>query len=516
MIKTEEQLNNDNYKINENKNINIKNKKKDNKNKVKGKDVDLNIKINKLKDENDKLKKSNENLAENNMELNKIISELKKELKLNEAKYQEEFENNRNYFEKKLSEQNEIIEKLNNNNINNNYNINNAENMKEKNNIKYNNSINNNENNDVQNISSSFDMNKYLINEEQYRQLLEENERLHKRLRKLLSIEDGDINKYSNSFQDNINFDNIDNNQDVNTNYIIEENKLLKQKIKSLNIELNKVTSENNQKVLKLQEKINQKESKTIENLNKEDIIKNNYQNKNEEKQEQELDKLLNEILLININPDDEESQKMISTLQNIKNNNKKRISQCLIINNKLKLLVEENNLLHNQLLSLQKGSTNSKDNNLNLKMNNTDYNCFCKSQNNESYDYLINALKIKDEIILKYKEKNDDSEYKYKQLMIENSKLKENNKNRNRINEYNYIQNNIKKNSLRAERAEGLEDYLLDKIVNNQKEVLGERAPRFDENNNFMSKSFQEKNDRINKKYKNYHYRERSTNDYE
>ena len=529
LIKTEEQLNNDNYKINENK-INNKNKKKagsdknkeKEKEKGKGKDIDLSKQINNLKDENNKLKRSNENLAENNMELNKIINELKKELQLNQIKYEEDMENNRIFFEKKIAEQNEIIEELNNNNIHNNIindNINNDEKMKDYNNIKCSISFNNNENNDAQNISASFDMNKYLINEEQYRQLLEENERLHKRLRNLLSIEDGDINKSSISFQENNNIDNINNNQNlinntnISNNDLIVENKLLKQKIKSLNMELNKVTLENNQYILKLQEKINQKESKNIENVKKVDNINNNIDNKKEE--EKELDKLLNEILLININPDDEESQKMISTLQNIKNNDKKRISQCLIINNKLKSLSEENNLLHNQLLSLQKGN---KDNNLNLNMNmnSTDHNCFCKSQNNESYDYLINALKIKDEIIIKYKEKNDDNENKYKQLMIENSKLRENNKNRNRINDYNFIPKNIKMNSLRTERAEGLEDYLLDKIVNNQKEVLGERAPRFEENNNFMSKSLYEKNERMNKKYKNYHYRERSTNDYE
>ena len=37
----------------------------------------------------------------------------------------------------------------------------------------------------------------------------------------------------------------------------------------------------------------------------------------------------------------------------------------------------------------------------------------------------------------------------------------------------------------MKKERNDGFEDYLLGKIVNNQKEVLGERAPRFYENNN-------------------------------
>ena len=104
LLKTEQQLNDDKYKVNENKN-NLKNKKKENKNKEK--DVDLFKQIKELKDENNKLKKSNENLAGNNMELNKIISELKNEMLSNNNKYEEELENNRLLFEKKLSEQNE-------------------------------------------------------------------------------------------------------------------------------------------------------------------------------------------------------------------------------------------------------------------------------------------------------------------------------------------------------------------------------------------------------------------------
>ena len=219
----------------------------------------------------------------------------------------------------------------------------------------------------------------------------------------------------------------------------------------------------------------------------------------------------------------------MINTLENIKNNDKKRISQCLIINNKIKSLYEENNLLHNQLLSLQKENNINKsiNNNLNNTLNNTLNNinnnnphlCFCRNGNNESYDYLINALKIKDEIIIKYKERNDDNENKYKQLIIENSKLKENNMNKNNMNEINYIKKEVKINPMKRERAEGLEDYLLDKIVNDQRQVLGERAPNFSENK-IMSRSMQyqdEKNyEKINNRYNNYHYRRTRRDNYE
>jgi len=47
-------------------------------------------------------------------------------------------------------------------------------------------------------------------------------------------------------------------------------------------------------------------------------------------KKEEELDEILNEtILVMNRNQDDEESKKMIDTIKNIKNEQKKRISQC-------------------------------------------------------------------------------------------------------------------------------------------------------------------------------------------
>jgi hypothetical protein len=236
----------------------------------------------------------------------------------------------------------------------------------------------------------------------------------------------------------------------------------------------------------------------------------------NQSNKEEELDKLLNEILMWNVNDEDEENKKMIDTLEKIKNNDKRRISQCMIINNKIKSLYEENNLLHNQLLSLQKEANESKslNDNLNKIDNKNAQICFCRKGNNESFDYLINALKIKDNIIIKYKEKNDENEYKYKQLIIENSKLKENNKDDSA-----FIKKDIERNPKKRERAVGLEDYLLDKIVTNQRRVLGERAPNFYENK-IMSRSMQyqeENNDYIMyNRYNNYHYRKTKRDNYE
>ena len=91
---------------------------------------------------------------------------------------------------------------------------------------------------------------------------------------------------------------------------------------------------------------------------------------------------------------------------------------------------------------------------------------------------------------------------------------MKENNNNEN-----NFIKKDIKRNPKKRERAEGLEDYLLDKIVANQRRVLGERAPNVYENK-IMSRSmqYQEENDDYIKynRYNNYHYRKTRRDNYE
>ena len=583
LLRTEQQINEENLKNSQNNNIsdlnsNLNNKKniKKDKNKKLEKDKDVDLYEN-LKDENEKLKKSNENLAENNMKLNKLIDELKKEIKLNQTKYEEELEktkilyekelkeqneqneNNKLMFEQKLLEQNEYYKKIlekkvseqneNTNNINNiNIDIDNRKNE--------NLNDNNNDNAKIEdNNDSIFDKNKNFWSEEKLKNLIEENEKLHKELRVLLGIDGDDDYNYSSLFKDNQNFffspiqqsnkkkDKFNEmkkdikNIDININNvqysedIVKENYFLKQKVKSLTTELNKVLIEQNQKLLKIQKKFNEYE---LKNKNNTTIEKANIEfNEIDKNKEEELDKILNDALILNINPEDEETKKMISTIENIKNNQQKRISKCLVIYNKLKSLSEENYLLHNQMSTKQKEVKNKNiinmNNNLpenNLYLNSTikPHLCYCASGHHESYDYLINALKIKDEIIMKYREQNEDNENKYKQLIIENSKLKESNE-RDNINNadngnVNYVQKDIKINTMRRSRA-GLEDYLLDKIVNNQKEVLGERAPRFDDDNynQYMSKSMQYdgiNNNRMNNRYSNnYHYREKRMTNY-
>ena len=489
VLKAEQDMNNE-QKLNEEfnlKNIDNKKSKKSKKDKTEN-DVDFYEEINKLKDENNRLRLSNQNLAENNAELNKVIEALKNEDNLNK----ENVDDNQNE-EKNIMNDNLIDKNQNNINFDNNIiNINDGNDQKMA---------------DEQN-NSEIDINKYLLNEEQYHQLIEENELLHKKLRSLLLIDNDPkiniSNKNSISFsatnhKSNNNIKILDNN--YQNEELVKENYTLKQKIKSLNSELNKMAVENNRKILIIQERLDEYESKQKQYLNKIEKDKNKY------KAEEDLDEILNEtILAMNRNQDDEESKKMIDTIKNIKNEQKKRISQCLIINNKIKSLLQENAELHNQLASSKKdneinNNTNSNLNNTNMSNFNNNANphiCFCGGGN-----YSVNALKIRDEMIIKYKDKIDENSEMFKLTPSSN--------NSNNTN-YNNVSNRLKK-----EKNEGFEDYLLGKIVNNQKEVLGERAPRFYENNNNknMSKSMQNDcNNKLNNRYNNYHYRGRILED--
>ena len=510
VMKAEQEMNNEeNIKHNFKNEFNIKNqdkKNKKNKKEKNEKDVDLFEEINKLKDENNRLRLSNQNLAENNAELNQAIGLLKNQNNLNKENKENKDEDNH----KENNIENNIQDRQNQNNIinvnNNNLDINNNEDAK----------IPDEQNNSV------FDINKYLLSEEKYHELIEENELLHKKLRSLLLI-DGDskldfkntnliFKKYNN---------NIENKETKNNKNeeLAKENNSLKQKIKSLNSELNKMAVEYNRKILLIQERLDEYELKQKQNLiNEKNKININEREKKE--REEELDEILNETLLImGRNQDDSESKKMIDTIKNIKNEQKKRISQCLIINNKLKSLLQENSQLQNQLLLSKKenemiNNTNSNYNNMNNINNNATnpHICFCGSGN-----FSVNALKIRDEMIIKYKDKIDENN---EIMKLTQSSYNSNTSNIKRKNESNYTEkDNSSSNKMKKERNDGFEDYLLGKIVNNQKEVLGERAPRFYENNNinnnkYAPKPMQYEDNKNNRYNNNYHYRKRIMED--
>lgn len=510
VMKAEQEMNNEeNIKHNLKNEFNIKNqdkKNKKNKKEKNEKDVDLFEEINKLKDENNRLRLSNQNLAENNAELNQTIELLKNQNNLNKENKENKDEDNH----KENNIENNIQDRQNQNNIinvnNNNLDINNNEDAK----------IPDEQNNSV------FDINKYLLSEEKYHELIEENELLHKKLRSLLLI-DGDskldfkntnliFKKYNN------NIENKEPNNNKNEE-LAKENNSLKQKIKSLNSELNKMAVEYNRKILLIQERLDEYELKQKQNLiNEKNKININEREKKE--REEELDEILNETLLImGRNQDDSESKKMIDTIKNIKNEQKKRISQCLIINNKLKSLLQENSQLQNQLLLSKKenemiNNTNSNYNNMNNINNNATnpHICFCGTGN-----FSVNALKIRDEMIIKYKDKIDENN---EIMKLTQSSYNSNTSNIKRKNESNYTEkDNSSSNKMKKERNDGFEDYLLGKIVNNQKEVLGERAPRFYENNNinnnkYAPKPMQYEDNKNNRYNNNYHYRKRIMED--
>ena len=469
---------NDEY-ININKNF-IKNEKKK-------KNIDYKKEIVELSNENIRLKKENEILSEDNIGLNNIIEELNKNKKLLKIKFNEELEKYKRLLKNKDLNNNELNYKINNELINkNNSNI-----QIEINEVNTNNELNKNDN-------INFDIDKYLLIENEYKQLLNENEKLHLKIKNLLSVNDDETNQYSDSFlQNNIQNIHAKNKEDIINNSIIinnpndlnginnnitneeliKENILLKEKIDELNNEINKINNEQNIKLSKIQKKLN--ENELIEETN---IFNEN--NKNEE-----LDKLLNEAISMNINENDEEIKKMLISIENIKDKNKKRISQCLIINNKLKKLIDENYLLNNKLSKM-----NTVNNNINNNPTQEPQTCFCEDKNKFSYDNLINLLKQKDEIIQKYKDKEEENEIRNRNLMIENNILIESNNSMKR-------DNNI--TNLRVKSGIGFEN-LVGKIVQNQKQVLGEREPRFkyfgeEENNHNLryNNNFQYKNKR-------------------
>ena len=123
----------------------------------------------KIKDENIKLRKRNEVLSEDNVGLNKIIEELNNNKKLIKIKYNEEIQRYKNLLN---SDKKIINNKTVNKDINEKYS-----------NIK------------INNLNSKIDMDKYLLNRGEYMDILDENEKLHQKLKSLLSVNEDNIFK---------------------------------------------------------------------------------------------------------------------------------------------------------------------------------------------------------------------------------------------------------------------------------------------------------------------------------
>ena len=438
---------------------------------VRGSD-DLYKEIEQLRNEVSKLKESNQYLKANNIDLNKTIKNLRNNMNPIQTNINEDI------VIKEVIEENKNIKKINTNNeFDNKDNLN--DNNNNKNNI-FEEGINEKRKNI--NINLNTDGSKYRINEDKFLQLLDINENLHKKLRNLLSICEEEIIKYEPTSFDNISktvntvqkdynkkniyLNTIGNNiKELNTVNIesslennlsledlIKENILLKKKLKALNDAINEINSEQTIKLAKFQEILN--ESRTLLTLDDTNNIIGDSNYKDEE-----LDLILNSILLKVINPRDEESIKLLNSLQNINNNQKKRVAQCKIIDEKLKLLLKENNLLHNHMPKMKNENNILNNITSNIKRNSF----FTDNKNNLSSDYLLNDLNIKrDNIIKNYNDNILSNELKYNSLAFENNKLV----------------NNIPKIKSNKNR-----EKLVGKIVFNKKGILTEKKQKFNEN---------------------------------
>lgn len=193
-LNTEKQIYDENLqKLLKDKNIRIeKNEKYD----------ELYKEIMKLKNENKKLRRKNDILSEDNLGLKKIIKELNNNKKLIQIKFNEEIQKYKkilksiNYNIKEIN-----IEKNNKTSIDkNNYmNINNQS-IDNELNESYNYEKTNKRN---AKTNINFDMDEYIINRGDYVDLFDENEKLHQKLKNLLSIDEDEIYKLSDSVPQN-------------------------------------------------------------------------------------------------------------------------------------------------------------------------------------------------------------------------------------------------------------------------------------------------------------------------
>ena len=444
--------------------------------------------IEQLRNEITKLKESNQYLKANNIDLNKTIKNLRNNMNptqtyINEdIIIKEEVEESKNTKKINSNENANIYDKFDNKDNLNDYNVNKNNNI---NIIEKGEGINEQRKNI--NIHLNTDGAKYRLNEDKFLQLLDINENLHKKLRNLLSICEEEVIKYKPTSFENIsknvnNANNVqkdynNNNKNIYLNTIgnnikelktvniersvennlsledlLNENALLKKKLKALNDAINEINSEQTIKLAKFQEILN--ESRTLLTLDDSNNIigDNNYK-------DEELDIILNRILLKVIDPKDEESNKLLNSLQNINNSQKKRVTQCKIIDEKLQLLLKENNLLHNHMPKMK--NENKVLNNIASNINRNNF--FTENKNNLSSDYLLSDLNInRDNIIQNFSDNSLSNELKYNSFAFENNNLV----------------NNIQKTKSNKNR-----EKLVGKIVSKKKGVLTDKKQKFNDN---------------------------------
>ena len=253
-----------------------------------------------------------------------------------------------------------------------------------------------------------------------------------------MKIKDEDLNRLNNVYNDNI---------DV-IKMLQNEINILKEKNKVLLDEFQKMISQEKNNEMLLNNKIILLENK----------------NKDYEQFESELDKLLLNNTIITLN--DEKTIEFMNKLKNLPENNKKRISQCLLLVTRIQELNIEIHNLQKENLELI---------NQNKKLNEESFiNKNIANQMKDPYEYILIQLEEKNNLVQQNKIELDDLNKKLKAALSENefltSKLNETEKDLKQImNNRSQIQNLevlvrkiVKEEALRRGRKEEI-DFLWD-----------------------------------------------------
>ena len=203
-----------------------------------------------------------------------------------------------------------------------------------------------------------------------------------------MKIKEEDLKRLNNVYNENIKI----------IEYLQNENKILKEKNKVLIDEFHNMISQSKDNEFALNNKIKLLES----------------QNKDYEQFESELDKLLINNSITSIT--DEKSIEFINSLKNLPENNKKRISQCILLTTRIQELNIEINKLKNDYNDLLNENKKLKDESF--------INKNIASQMKDPYEYLINQLNEKNNMIEKYEIELEDLNKKLKAILNENQYL--------------------------------------------------------------------------------------------
>ena len=253
-----------------------------------------------------------------------------------------------------------------------------------------------------------------------------------------MKIKDEDLSRLNNVYNDNI---------DV---------------IKMLQNEINILKEKNKVLLDEFQKMISQEKNNEILLNNKIILLEN--KNKDYEQFESELDKLLLNNTIISLN--DEKTIEFMNKLKNLPENNKKRISQCLLLVTRIQELNIEIHNLQKEKLELI---------NQNKKLNEESFiNKNIANQMKDPYEYILIQLEEKNNLVQQNKIELDDLNKKLKAALNENefltSKLNETEKDLKQImNNRSQIQNLevlvrkiVKEEALRRGRKEEI-DFLWD-----------------------------------------------------